>query len=91
MLSDCAVQVYSPLQEPGGWTQRNPKRGSMDHTDQFMLDEDEDYQHHVELKGAAAGAPELETDAARLAQRQKQIDLGKNTQAYRNYLKAVPK
>jgi uncharacterized spore protein YtfJ len=33
----------------------------------------------------------VETDPARLAQRQKQIAFGKNTPAYRNYVKLVPK
>ena len=33
----------------------------------------------------------MEKDAARLSQRQKQIDYGKNTLGYVNYLKAVPR
>jgi hypothetical protein len=44
--------------------------------------------------GAAArgsGEPERETDPARLAQRQKQIAFGKNTEAYKNYVQLVPK
>jgi hypothetical protein len=34
---------------------------------------------------------ERETDTERLNQRQKQIDIGKNTRGYQNYLKAIPK
>lgn len=33
----------------------------------------------------------VETDPHRLVQRQKQIDFGKNTVGYENYIKAVPK
>jgi histone RNA hairpin-binding protein len=33
----------------------------------------------------------VEADPVRLAQRQKQIDYGKNTLGYVNYLKAVPR
>jgi hypothetical protein len=41
---------------------------------------------------AGTGAAlELETDPLRLAQRQKQIAFGKNTEAYRNYVQLVPK
>jgi hypothetical protein len=64
----------------------------MDTTDQFALDEEEqdyvlvDFEAEDEEDGDA-----LETDAARLAQRQKQIAFGKNTQAYQNYVELVPK
>jgi hypothetical protein len=41
--------------------------------------------------GGAAAPPQRETDAHRLAQRQKQIDLGKNTLGYQRYRQAVPR
>lgn len=77
----------------------------MDTTDQFVLDDGEDSYVMVEEPAAAAAAldgggcsgggdpadPDTETDAARLAQRTKQVALGKNTPAYRNYIKLVPK
>lgn len=34
---------------------------------------------------------EEETDVARLAARQRQVDFGKNTRGYENYVVAVPK
>ena len=34
---------------------------------------------------------QMETDPHRLVQRQKQIDFGKNTVGYENYLRAIPK
>lgn len=43
------------------------------------------------LDEPAPGGAAVETDAARLAQRQKQIDYGKNTLGYVNYLNAVPR
>ena len=36
-------------------------------------------------------APARETDPHRLQQRQKQVDMGKNTLGYQRYLDAVPK
>jgi hypothetical protein len=59
----------------------------MDHTDQFQLDDDEPVAEGAEEPQEGG----VETDPARLAQRQKQIAFGKNTQAYQNYVKAVPK
>ena len=38
-----------------------------------------------------AGLHERETDPHRLAQRQKQIDFGKNTLGYQRYREAIPK
>lgn len=40
---------------------------------------------------AEPAAEEFEDDPKRLIARQKQIDFGKNTIGYENYLKAVPK
>ena len=40
---------------------------------------------------AAIEAPEPETDARRLEQRRKQIDMGKNTRGYAAYTAAVPR
>ena len=37
------------------------------------------------------GGTPRETDARRLEQRQKQVDLGKNTLAYQRYAESVPK
>lgn len=42
-------------------------------------------------KLASKPSTERETDPRRLAQRQKQIDLGKNTMGYQNYIAAFPK
>lgn len=39
----------------------------------------------------AASTPERETDPRKLEQRQKQIDYGKNTLGYQNYVKLIPK
>lgn len=41
--------------------------------------------------GSGGGGDGVETDPARLAQREKQVAYGKNTDAYRAYIKAVPK
>lgn len=42
-----------------------------------------------EAKMAGAGEDSLETDAHRLAQRQKQVDYGKNTLGYQKYMEAL--
>ncbi len=47
--------------------------------------------HHAADVVTYDQAPEKETDPHRLAQRQKQIDYGKNTLGYQNYIAAVPK
>ena len=44
-----------------------------------------------EQKAAVFAPREKETDAHRIAQRQKQVDFGKNTLGYDYYLKAVPR
>lgn len=71
----------------------------MDTTQQFQLvDEDDDYVI-VDAPGPspAPGAAEAEeedgaeNDASRLAQREKQVAFGKNTEAYKTYIKMVPK
>lgn len=63
----------------------------MDTTDQFLLDEDSDHGGNDAVRSDEASGDEIETDAVRLAQRQKQIAFGKNTQAYQNYIKVVPR
>ncbi|GBG00250.1 hypothetical protein Rsub_12894 [Raphidocelis subcapitata] len=75
----------------------------MDTTDQFLVEED-DYVL-VERAGTVPGPQEAggsdsdgggeeggeETDPVRLAQREKQVMYGKNTQAYQNYVRMVPR
>lgn len=79
----------------------------MDTTQQFQLvDEDDDYvivdaPGPSPAPGAAGGSGSggaeaeeedgAENDASRLAQREKQVAFGKNTEAYKTYIKMVPK
>jgi histone RNA hairpin-binding protein len=52
-----------------------------------------DFSKEFEVDYAAPTAQEVqrETDPHRLAQRQKQVDIGKNTRAYARYCELVPK
>ena len=63
----------------------------MDHTDRFQLPDDDDLAAGEAGEAQDDGEGGVETDPVRLAQRQKQIAFGKNTQAYQNYVAAVPK
>jgi hypothetical protein len=47
--------------------------------------------HFQKFKLAGTSALDTETDPHRLAQRQKQIDFGKNTIGYQRYRQMVPK
>ncbi|GAB4822709.1 hypothetical protein N2152v2_009755 [Parachlorella kessleri] len=59
------------------------KEGVRDCTDEFVVED-----AHPEGRGKPAGR---ETDPHRIAQRQKQIDLGKNTLGYQRYRQQVPR
>lgn len=58
--------------------------GVRDVTADFVVEE-------AEPSSRPQGEPQRETDPHRLAQRQKQIDLGKNTLGYQRYREAVPR
>ena len=89
----CCTDLVDPVGSRGLTILCQPAK--MDTTDQFVLDDEaEDYvmvDNPIERMAEDAGDDGPETDAARLAQRAKQIAFGKNTPAYRNYIKLVPK
>lgn len=60
-----------------------------DHTQDYVVDDDDP----AVTRDAAVKeeTKQTETDAHRLAQRQKQVDFGKNTLGYQMYLRQVPK
>lgn len=69
----------------------NPSEWRRDFAKKSKLDETQLRSRKESTSSKSSGGHECETDPAVLARRQKQIDYGKNSLSYDNYLRQVPK